>query len=57
LSETEILLAYGGVRFSSKAGQLAGTPFLTITERLDALASIGRSILWGGAQDIVLECQ
>lgn len=54
LSETEMLLAYGGVRFSSKVGQLAGTPFLTITERLDKLAEIGRAILWGGAQDIVL---
>jgi len=25
ISETEILLAYGGVRFASKVGQLAGT--------------------------------
>jgi hypothetical protein len=30
ISETEILLAYGGVRFASKVGQLAGNHFLTI---------------------------
>ncbi len=29
-SETEILLAYGGVRFASKLGQLAGNHFLTV---------------------------
>ncbi len=29
-SETELLLAYGGVRFASKMGQLAGNHFLTI---------------------------
>ena len=32
ISETEILLAYGGVCFASKMGQLAGNHFLTITE-------------------------
>ena len=32
ISETEILLAYGGVRFASKVGQLAGNHFLTITK-------------------------
>src|ERR1700760_1397995 len=32
VSEAEILLAYGPVQFASKAGQLAGSPFLTITE-------------------------
>ena len=31
ISETEILLAYGGVHFASKMGQLAGNHFLTIT--------------------------
>lgn len=52
VSETEILLAYGGVRFASKAGQLAGNPFLIITEKLDVLARIGREVLWQGARDI-----
>lgn len=52
ISETEILLAYGGVRFASKAGQLAGNPFLTIVDGLDRLAQIGRQTLWSGAQDI-----
>lgn len=54
-SETEILLAYGGVRFASKLGQLAGNHFLTITEGLDHLADLGRLALWKGAQDIVFE--
>ena len=30
ISETEILLAYGGVQFASKMGQLAGNHFLTV---------------------------
>jgi hypothetical protein len=51
-SETEILLAYGGVSFASKAGKLAGNPFLIVTERLERLAEIGREILWGGAQQV-----
>src|SRR6202050_1656174 len=32
ISETEILLAYGAVHFSSKGGQIDGNIFLTITE-------------------------
>lgn len=35
ISETEILIAYGGVDFSSKMGQLAGNHFITITSKLD----------------------
>ena len=31
VSETEILLAYGPTCFASKAGQLAGNHFITIT--------------------------
>jgi hypothetical protein len=55
LSETEILLAYGGVRFASKVGQLAGNHFLTITEGMDQLLPLGKMTLWEGAQDIVFE--
>ncbi len=55
LSETEILLAYGGVRFASKVGQLAGNHFLTITEGQEQLAPLGRLTLWSGAQDILFE--
>jgi hypothetical protein len=53
VSETEILLAYGACRFASKAGQLAGNPFLTIVEGLENLRPLGEASLWHGAQDIV----
>jgi Protein of unknown function (DUF3830) len=52
-SETEILLAYGGVRFASKMGQLAGNHFLTVTKGRENLAALGKLTLWQGAQDIV----
>ena len=53
ISETEILLAYGGVHFASKMGQLAGNHFLTITKGLENLHALGTKTLWDGAQDIV----
>ena len=55
LSETEILIAYGAVRFASKAGQLAGNPFLKIEGKLDRLAEIGRSTLANGACEVLFE--
>jgi hypothetical protein len=55
ISETEILLAYGGVSFASKMGQLAGNHFITITSGLENLAPLGKLVLWKGAQDIVFE--
>lgn len=55
ISETEILLAYGGVRFASKVGQLAGNHFLTITKGRENLTALGKMTLWQGAQDIVFE--
>ncbi|HWB48081.1 MAG TPA: DUF3830 family protein [Stellaceae bacterium] len=55
ISETEILLSYGACRFASKAGQLAGNPFLTIVEGVDHLRPLGELTLWHGAQDIVFE--
>jgi hypothetical protein len=55
ISETEILLAYGGVHFASKMGQLAGNHFITLTSGLDLLPEIGRRALWQGAQDIRFE--
>src|SRR4249920_3528013 len=55
ISETEILLAYGGVNFASKMGQLAGNHFLTITSDLDRLAEVGRAVLWEGAKNIRIE--
>ena len=52
ISETEILLAYGSVRFASKAGQLAGNHFLTIVDGAEMLPELGRLTLWQGAQPI-----
>ncbi|GAC1425344.1 MAG: DUF3830 family protein [Ktedonobacteraceae bacterium] len=54
-SETEILFPYGGTRFASKLGQLAGNHFLTITSGNEHLREVGRLVLWEGAQDIVFE--
>lgn len=53
-SETEILLAYGSVRFASIFGRLEGNHFLTITDGLEALPKLGQKTLWGGAQDILI---
>lgn len=55
ISETEILLAYGGVHFASKMGQLAGNHFLTIVSGAENLPELGRLALWEGAQDIIFE--
>lgn len=55
ISETEILLAYGGVRFASKVGQLAGNHFITITSGLDRLPDLCKSVLWEGAKTIRIE--
>ena len=55
ISETEILLAYGGVRFASKMGQLAGNHFITIDSNLDKLAEMCKSVLWDGAKTIRIE--
>jgi hypothetical protein len=55
VSETEILLGYGAVRFASKAGQLAGNHFLTITEGIEHVAKLGKLTLWQGAQPIRFE--
>lgn len=55
ISETEILIAYGGVDFSSKMGQLAGNHFITVTSGLEKLAELGNKTLWEGAQPIRFE--
>ncbi len=54
-SETEILFPYGGARFASKLGQLAGNHFLTIVSGNEHLRELGRTVLWEGAKDIVFE--
>ena len=55
VSETEILLAYGCVNFASKAGQLSGNHFITLTGGLENLHALGRKTLWEGAQDARIE--
>jgi uncharacterized protein DUF3830 len=55
VSETELLLAYGAVTFSSKVGQLAGNHFLTVVDGGERLAEVGRLTLWEGAQAIRFE--
>ena len=55
ISETEILLAYGGVHFASKMGQLAGNHFITLTSGLENLTAFGKTVLWKGAQKIRFE--
>lgn len=55
ISETEILLAYGAVRFSSKVGQLAGNHFMTIESPHDKLRAFGEATLWQGAQPVRFE--
>jgi hypothetical protein len=57
LSECEILIAYGGVMFSSKLGQLAGNHFATVIDGREQLKEMGRRALWHGAQEIVIEEQ
>ena len=54
-SQTEILFPYGGTRFASIVGQLAGNHFLTITEGREHLRELGQIVLWEGAQAIVFE--
>ena len=55
VSETEILIGYGAVRFASKVGQLAGNHFLTIVEGQEQLRPLGELTLWQGAQPIAFE--
>ena len=55
ISEMEMILAYGGVSFASKVGQVAGNHVLTITEGLDQLYELGRKTLYEGAQNIRIE--
>lgn len=55
LSETEILLAYGGVHFASKVGQLAGNHFITLTSGLENLPKLGKLVLWEGAKPFRIE--
>lgn len=55
ISETEILIAYGPVSFSSKVGHLAGNHFMTISQTDEQLRKMGEHVLWHGALDIEFE--
>jgi hypothetical protein len=55
ISEAEILIAYSGTRFASRAGQLAGNHFLTLTSGIEHLTEIGRLALWQGAQKLSIQ--
>ena len=57
LSEPELLVPYGVARFACVDGALAGNPVLTIGDRLERLAELGREILWGGAKDLRIEVE
>lgn len=48
-------MAYGNVNFASKAGQLSGNHFITLTSGLENIYALGRKVLWEGAQDIRYE--
>jgi hypothetical protein len=47
-------MPYGGTRFASKLGQLAGNHFATVVEGNAQLQEMGRLVLWEGAQPLVL---
>lgn len=55
LSETEILLPYGRCTFAADMGQLAGNHFATLLASREELKEIGETVLWQGAQDILIE--
>ncbi len=55
ISETELLLAYSGVNFASRMGQLAGNHFITLTSNLEQLPEMGKTVLWKGAQPVRIE--
>ncbi len=55
LSEPELLIPYGTVRFAAKAGPLEGNPVLTIDDPLPDLAELGRRVLWRGGVPFRIE--
>jgi len=58
ISECEILFPYGACSFNSRVGQLAGNHFATLVPDegwLDRLRTVGRRVLWEGAQEIEIK--
>ena len=54
-SVTEILVSYGSVVFGSKAGQISGNHFITLTSGLENLRKLGMTALWNGAQTLTID--
>ncbi len=54
ISETELLIPYGGAAFGSIAGPLAGNHLLTFEDPAP-LRELGERILWNGATDVSFE--
>lgn len=52
LSEPEILIPYGECVFNSKVGVLSGNHFLTLDLGREHLETLGRKVLWFGAQNV-----
>lgn len=57
IRKMEMVLTYGSVCFASKAGQLAGNHFLSITDGLIRLYALGGKCLYEGAQPITIELE
>ncbi|MEZ5920076.1 MAG: DUF3830 family protein [Parvularculaceae bacterium] len=54
-SEPELYFPYGANRFACCAGPLWGNPVLSIIERVENLAMLGKDVLWNGAHPIRIE--
>ena len=52
ISETEILLAYGGVHFASKMGQLTGNHFLTVISPIDQIEEMCKKFYGNASCDL-----
>lgn len=54
-SEPELLIVYGVSRFACKDGTIEGNPVLSIEDRLERIAELGRDVLWNGALELRIE--
>jgi hypothetical protein len=54
-SVPELFIPYGDNRFACKDGVLEGNPVLSIEDRLERIAGLGREVLWKGAMELRIE--